>query len=161
MVVLNIWSDLASVLGRLPVFAAICVSAIVPAACDKPTFTHDDSDAAAKLAAVATNDIARNPELRPAAMALGAHIYSAACKNCHGADLKGLPAQHTSDLTNDGETAAAGGIHSEHASSPQSIQDTITSGRHPGDRTSKEKLTLGEIKAVSVYVSSFATCDAP
>lgn len=153
---LNGWSDLAVVFGRPPVFATIGISAIVLGACDNPTFTHDDPNAAAKLEVVAIDEIAKHPELQQVAMTLGAKIYAAACAKCHGGDLKGIPAQHTSNLT-----ASSGATHLKYGSGPQSIQDTVTSGRHPDGPAFKDKLTLGEIKAVSVYVSSFATRVAP
>jgi hypothetical protein len=51
-------------------------------ACERPSFTHDDPQAAAKLAVVATNDIGKSPELQQTAMTLGASIYAAACKGC-------------------------------------------------------------------------------
>jgi mono/diheme cytochrome c family protein len=34
-----------------------------------------------------------------AAMVLGRKVYDKACAACHGADLKGIPDQHTPDLT--------------------------------------------------------------
>ena len=52
-----------------------------------------------ELATVPVNRIARSLRLNAQAMALGRKVYDASCAQCHGADLKGLPDQHTPDLT--------------------------------------------------------------
>jgi hypothetical protein len=49
------------------------------------------------------------------AMVLGRKVYDKACAACHGADLKGVPGQHTPDLTDadwqfSGDDLASGGL---------------------------------------------------
>ncbi len=51
------------------------------------------------LAPVSVNDIVRSLRLNAGAMLLGRKVYARACASCHGADLKGIPGQHTPDLT--------------------------------------------------------------
>jgi cytochrome c oxidase cbb3-type subunit 3 len=55
--------------------------------------------APADLAPVSVNRIARSLRLNGQAMMLGRKVYADHCAGCHGADLKGLPDQHTPDLT--------------------------------------------------------------
>ncbi len=52
-----------------------------------------------ELVSVATNDINKSMRLNGAAMKLGKNVYDKNCAQCHGADLKGLPALHAPDLT--------------------------------------------------------------
>jgi len=52
-----------------------------------------------ELASVAVNDIVKSIRMNGTAMVLGRKVYEKACAACHGADLKGLPDQHTPDLT--------------------------------------------------------------
>src|SRR6516165_3603938 len=54
-----------------------------------------------ELAAVPVNRIARSLRLSGQAMMLGRKVFADHCAQCHGADLKGLPDQHTPDLTDD------------------------------------------------------------
>jgi cytochrome c oxidase cbb3-type subunit III len=53
----------------------------------------------ADLASAPVNAIARSLRLNAGAMLLGKKVYGRACASCHGADLKGIPSQHTPDLT--------------------------------------------------------------
>src|SRR5262249_39776544 len=53
------------------------------------------------LATVSVNRIARSLRLNGQAMMLGRKVFADHCAGCHGADLKGLPDQHTPDLTDD------------------------------------------------------------
>jgi cytochrome c oxidase cbb3-type subunit 3 len=55
--------------------------------------------APAELATVPVNRIARSLRLNGQAMMLGREVFADHCAGCHGADLKGLPGQHTPDLT--------------------------------------------------------------
>lgn len=69
----------------------------------------------ARLAPVATDDIAKDPALLQIAMTQGEGLYGAQCASCHGADLKGLPDRHASDLTDNewlygGDDLDTGGI---------------------------------------------------
>jgi cytochrome c oxidase cbb3-type subunit III len=52
-----------------------------------------------ELASPSSNRIARSMRLNRQAMVLGRKVYDEHCASCHGADLKGLPDQHTPDLT--------------------------------------------------------------
>ncbi|MBO0752797.1 MAG: c-type cytochrome [Bradyrhizobiaceae bacterium] len=52
-----------------------------------------------ELASVPVNDIIRSLRMNGEAMSLGRKIYATSCASCHGADLKGIPEQHTPDLT--------------------------------------------------------------
>jgi len=61
----------------------------------------------ARLAAVPTNDISKNPELLNIALKAGRAVYDNQCAACHGADLKGAIGQHLPDLT-DNEWVFAG-----------------------------------------------------
>ena len=102
------------------VVLAIGVLAAVLSACNRaPDTTANqapyDATALTQLAPVATNDIAKNPELLSIAMNAGKSLYDANCSACHGADLKGLPDQHTPDLTDNewiyiGDDPDSGGI---------------------------------------------------
>jgi cytochrome c oxidase cbb3-type subunit 3 len=60
-----------------------------------------------ELAAVPVNRIARSLRLNGQAMKLGRKVFAEHCAGCHGEDLKGLPDQHTPDLT-DAEWRFAG-----------------------------------------------------
>ncbi len=53
----------------------------------------------AELATVPVDRISRSLRLNGQAMILGQKVYAEHCAGCHGADLKGLPEQHTPDLT--------------------------------------------------------------
>ena len=52
-----------------------------------------------ELASVAVNDIVKSMRLNATAKIGGEDVYKKNCAACHGADLKGLPASHTPDLT--------------------------------------------------------------
>jgi cytochrome c oxidase cbb3-type subunit 3 len=78
----------------------------------------------------------RDPQLRPAALELGARVFAKDCASCHGADLKGLPAQHTPDLTDahwlhGGDDIDAFVIH------PADVEKTILHGIHTSDPLSR------------------------
>jgi cbb3-type cytochrome c oxidase subunit III len=60
-----------------------------------------------ELASVPVNDIFKSVRLTAGAMLLGKKVYEKNCAACHGADLKGIPDQHTPDLT-DGEWRFSG-----------------------------------------------------
>ena len=60
-----------------------------------------------ELAAVPVNRIARSLRLNGQAMKLGRKVFAEHCAGCHGEDLRGLPDQHTPDLT-DAEWRFAG-----------------------------------------------------
>jgi len=52
-----------------------------------------------ELVSVAVNDIVKSMRLNVTAKTVGQDIYDKSCASCHGADLKGVAAQHTPDLT--------------------------------------------------------------
>jgi cytochrome c oxidase cbb3-type subunit 3 len=52
-----------------------------------------------ELASASANHIAKSMRLNVTAMSVGLEVYNKNCASCHGADLKGVPAQHTPDLT--------------------------------------------------------------
>jgi cytochrome c oxidase cbb3-type subunit III len=52
-----------------------------------------------ELAPLAVNDIVKSIRLNATAMTLGSKVFEENCAACHGVDLKGIPAQHTPDLT--------------------------------------------------------------
>jgi cytochrome c oxidase cbb3-type subunit 3 len=92
----------------------------------------------ADLAFVPINDIVRSLRLNAGAMALGRKVYDRACASCHGADLKGLPAQHTPDLT-DGEWRFSGDDLSSggNVKFPSDVEWTVRYGirsEHPNAR---------------------------
>ncbi len=60
-----------------------------------------------ELVSVAVNDIVKSMRLNVTAKTVGQDIYDKSCASCHGADLKGVAAQHTPDLT-DAEWRFAG-----------------------------------------------------
>jgi cytochrome c oxidase cbb3-type subunit 3 len=62
---------------------------------------------AEELASIPVNDIFKSIRLTAGAMLLGRKVYEKNCASCHGADLKGIPDQHTPDLT-DGEWRFSG-----------------------------------------------------
>ena len=67
-----------------------------------------------ELGSFAVNDIFKSLRLTGGAMSLGKKVYERNCAMCHGADLKGIPDQHTPDLTDadwrfSGDDLASGG----------------------------------------------------
>ena len=69
---------------------------------------------AEELASIPVNDIFKSIRLTAGAMLLGKKVYEKNCAMCHGADLKGIPDQHTPDLTDaewrfSGDDLASGG----------------------------------------------------
>ena len=91
-----------------------------------------------ELASVAVNDIVKSLRLNAGAMALGRSVYDKNCSACHGADLKGIPDQHTPDLTDtdwrfSGDDAASGG----NVKFPSDVEWTVRYGirsDHPNAR---------------------------
>lgn len=92
--------------GRIRNRIAALVGATALAACiagcnQQPQSTATTAAPAPTMGSVATNDIAKTPELQQAAMTMGKDIYDKNCSACHGADLKGSADHHTPDLTDD------------------------------------------------------------
>jgi len=67
-----------------------------------------------ELGSVPVNDIFKSLRLTGGAMSLGKKVYEKNCASCHGADLRGIPDEHTPDLTDaewrfSGDDLASGG----------------------------------------------------
>jgi cytochrome c oxidase cbb3-type subunit 3 len=91
------------VFGRCLVLGAALLAAVAAAQQPAP---HEPEDEYGEwlarpedLKTVPTNRIVRSLRLNAQAMKLGQKVFAEHCAGCHGADLKGLPAQHTPDLT--------------------------------------------------------------
>ena len=91
-----------------------------------------------ELGSFAVNDIFKSLRLTAGAMSLGKKVYEKNCAMCHGADLKGLPDQHTPDLTDaewrfSGDDLASGG----NVKFPSDVEWTVRYGirsDHPNAR---------------------------
>ena len=91
-----------------------------------------------ELGSVAVNDIVKSIRMNGSAMLLGKRVFEKNCAACHGADLKGLPDQHTPDLTDaewqySGDDLASGGL----VKLPSDVEWTIRYGirsNHPNAR---------------------------
>lgn len=87
-----------------------------------------------ELATVAVNDIVKSLRLNRAAMELGRTVYDKSCASCHGADLKGIPAQHTPDMTDaewrfSGDDLVSGGL----TKFPSDVEWTVRYGIRSGN----------------------------
>jgi cytochrome c oxidase cbb3-type subunit 3 len=126
----------------LPVIAAaLAVSGVCAAAPQAPEPEEEYGEFLARpgdLASVPVNDIVRSLRLNAGAMLLGRKVYARACASCHGDDLKGIPAQHTPDLTDgewrfSGDDLASGG----NVKFPSDVEWTVRYGirsDHPNAR---------------------------
>jgi cytochrome c oxidase cbb3-type subunit 3 len=91
-----------------------------------------------ELGSFAVNDIFKSLRLTAGAMSLGKKVYEKNCAMCHGADLKGMPDQHTPDLTDaewrfSGDDLASGG----NVKLPSDVEWTVRYGirsDHPNAR---------------------------
>jgi cytochrome c oxidase cbb3-type subunit 3 len=91
-----------------------------------------------ELGSFAVNDIFKSLRLTAGAMSLGKKVYEKNCAVCHGADLKGIPDQHTPDLTDgewrfSGDDLASGG----NVKFPSDVEWTVRYGirsDHPNAR---------------------------
>ncbi len=91
-----------------------------------------------ELATVSSNRIARSLRLNAQAISLGKKVYAEHCDGCHGADLKGLPDQHTPDLTDaewrfSGDDLPSGGLTKYPSDVEWTVRYGIRSG-HPNAR---------------------------
>jgi cytochrome c oxidase cbb3-type subunit 3 len=87
-----------------------------------------------ELASIPVNDIAKSIRLTAGAMSLGKKVYEKNCAACHGADLKGIPDQHTPDLTDaewrfSGDDLASGG----NVKFPSDVEWTVRYGIRSGN----------------------------
>jgi len=91
-----------------------------------------------ELGSFAVNDIFKSLRLTAGAMSLGKKVYEKNCAACHGADLKGIPDQHTPDLTDaewrfSGDDLVSGG----NVKFPSDVEWTVRYGirsEHPNAR---------------------------
>jgi cytochrome c oxidase cbb3-type subunit III len=88
----------------------------------------------AELATVPIDRIPRSLRLNGQAMLLGQKVFAQHCAGCHGADLKGLPEQHTPDLTDaewrfGGDDLPSGGA----TKYPSDVEWTVRYGVRSGD----------------------------
>jgi cytochrome c oxidase cbb3-type subunit III len=88
----------------------------------------------AELAAVPVDRIPRSLRLNGQAMLLGQKVFAQHCAGCHGTDLKGLPEQHTPDLTDaewrfGGDDLPSGGG----TKYPSDVEWTVRYGVRSGD----------------------------
>src|SRR5215470_294316 len=91
-----------------------------------------------ELASVAVNDIVKSIRMNGTAMVQGRKVYDKACAGCHGADLKGIPDQHTPDLTDSewqysGDDLPSGGLVKFPSDVEWTVRYGIRSG-HPNAR---------------------------
>jgi cytochrome c oxidase cbb3-type subunit 3 len=99
------WFALSSPAGWSLVLAVALIAlglgaALQQAAAEEPEEEYGEFLARpGELASVPVNDIVRSLRMNATAMALGKKVYASACAGCHGGDLKGIPTQHTPDLT--------------------------------------------------------------
>jgi cytochrome c oxidase cbb3-type subunit III len=87
-----------------------------------------------ELATVPVDRIPRSLRLNGQAMMLGQKVFAQHCAGCHGADLKGLPEQHTPDLTDaewrfGGDDLPSGG----RTIYPSDVEWTVRYGVRSGD----------------------------
>jgi cbb3-type cytochrome c oxidase subunit III len=103
--------------------------------------TDDDGEFLARpeeLANVSVNRIARSLRLHGTATKLGRVVYDQHCAVCHGADLKGIPAQHTPDLTDaewrySGDDFESGGLKKF----PSDVEWTVRYGVRSGHENAR------------------------
>ena len=91
-----------------------------------------------ELANVSVNRIARSLRLHGTATKLGRVVYDQHCAICHGADLKGIPAQHTPDLTDSewrfsGDDFESGGLKKF----PSDVEWTVRYGVRSGHENAR------------------------
>jgi len=106
-----------------------------------PGFTEEFGEFYARPAEIAareSNDIVKSMRLNATAMKLGEDVYAKSCAGCHGADLKGVPAQHTPDLTDSiwrfsGDDLASGG----RTKFPSDVEWTVRYGIRSGNENAR------------------------
>jgi cytochrome c oxidase cbb3-type subunit 3 len=119
----------------------LCSAIMNPAAAEPADFEEDYGEFTARpeeLATVATNDIVKSLRLNKTAMVLGRAVYDKSCASCHGANLKGLPDQHTPDLTDaewrfSGDDLQSGGS----IKFPSDVEWTVRYGIRSGHENSR------------------------
>jgi cytochrome c oxidase cbb3-type subunit 3 len=91
-----------------------------------------------ELAPVTVNDIVKSTRLNSTAMRLGKDVFAKNCASCHGEDLKGIPAQHTPDLTDadwrfSGDDLQSGGL----TKLPSDVEWTVRYGIRSGHENAR------------------------
>jgi cytochrome c oxidase cbb3-type subunit 3 len=91
-----------------------------------------------EIASVQANAIAKSMRMNVTAMGLGLQVYDKNCASCHGEDLKGIPAQHTPDLTDSnwrfaGDDLDSAGVNRFPSDVEWTVRYGIRSG-HPNAR---------------------------
>ena len=125
----------------LAISVCLCRAAISPATAEPVNLEEDYGEFTARpeeLASVAVNDIVKSLRLNKTAMVIGQAVYNKSCASCHGADLKGLPDQHTPDLTDadwrfSGDDYQSGGVIKFPSDVEWTVRYGIRSG-HPNAR---------------------------
>jgi len=127
---------------RMACATALCLSVTSPASPQTPSNEEEEYGVwvarPEELAPVAVNDIVKSLRLNATAMKLGREVYDKSCASCHGPQLKGVPDQHTPDLTDadwrfSGDDLASGGL----AKFPSDVEWTVRYGiraEHPNTR---------------------------
>ena len=143
---------------RAQPFMALALAAIGLAACNQPATTASAPAPAEtksagqsivdevgeflarpeELASVPANDIVKSLRLNETAMKLGATVFAKNCAVCHGEDMKGIPAQHTPDLTDNvwrysGDDVESGGV----VKYPSDVEWTVRYGIRSGHENAR------------------------
>ena len=125
----------------IAISAFLCSAAINPAAPEPASFDEDYGEFTARpeeLASAATNDIIKSLRLNKTAIVLGRAVYDKSCASCHGANLKGIPDQHTPDLTDaewsfSGDDYQSGGM----TKFPSDVEWTVRYGIRSGHENAR------------------------
>jgi cytochrome c oxidase cbb3-type subunit III len=129
---------ISATLVVLGIWAAAGAAAQQPAATEPEEEYGEFLARPGELGSFAVNDIFKSLRLTAGAMSLGKKVYEKNCAMCHGADLKGIPDQHTPDLTDaewrfSGDDLASGG----NVKFPSDVEWTVRYGirsDHPNAR---------------------------
>ena len=131
--------------SRFVVATAMAAAALAAVALAEPSAPHDPTDdygeffaRPEELASHSVNRIARSLRLNRQAMVLGRKVYDEHCASCHGDDLKGIPEQHTPDLTDaewrfSGDDLDSGGLKKF----PSDVEWTIRYGIRSGHENAR------------------------
>jgi len=119
---------------------ALAIGAAAGTAAQQPPATEPEEEYGeflarpGELGSIPVNDIFKSLRLTAGAMSLGKKVYEKNCAMCHGADLKGIPDQHTPDLTDvdwrfSGDDLASGG----NVKFPSDVEWTVLYGIRSGN----------------------------
>jgi mono/diheme cytochrome c family protein len=106
-----------------------------------PGFTEEFGEFYARPSELAVKDsdeIVKSMRFNATAMKLGEDVYAKNCAECHGADLKGVAAQHTPDLTDSvwrfsGDDLPSGG----RTKFPSDVEWTVRYGIRSGNENAR------------------------